>query len=90
MEEETAEGGLYTIKVTDCEGSEVERMTAPLSSVHKMWRFFEILAETGTWPVTEIRGKSIHVVSPCDSIMDGTYDYAVKCTLYEEEKMFVS
>ncbi len=90
MEEETAEGGLYTIKVTECEHSEAERMTAPLTSVHKMWRFFEILAETGTWPVTEIRGKSIHVVSPCDSIMDGTYDYAVKCTLYEEEEMFVS
>ncbi|CAM6015522.1 unnamed protein product [Sphagnum balticum] len=90
MEEETAEGGLYTIKVKDCEGSEVERMTAPLTAVHKMWRFFEILAETGTWPVTEIRGKSIHVVSPCDSIVDGTYDYAVKCTLYEEEEMFVS
>jgi hypothetical protein len=90
MEEETVEGGLYTIKVTECEGSEAERMTASLTAVHKMWRFFEILAETRTWPVAEIMGKSIHVVSPCDSILDGTYDYAVKCTLYEEEEMFVS
>lgn len=90
MTSETAEGGLYILKVTDCEGSEVERMAAPLTSVHKMWKFFEILAETGTWPVAEIRGKSIYVVSPCDSILDGTYDYAVECTLFEEVEMFVS
>jgi hypothetical protein len=65
-------------------------MPAPLTDVHKMWGFFEILEETGTWPVAEIRGKSIHVVSPCDSIRDGTYDNAVKCTLRQEKEMFVS
>ncbi len=84
------ETGRYTITVTDCEDRAVERMPAPLTDVHKMWGFFEILEETGTWPVAEIRGKSIHVVSPCDSIRDGTYDNAVKCTLRQEKEMFVS
>ncbi len=82
--------GLYTIEVTDCEGVHVRRVRAPLSDVYKMRRFFEILEQTGTWPVAEIRGKTIYVVSPCVSIRDGTYDYAVQCTLFQREKMFVS